>query len=538
MGLFFHITNQSTVPVEVPNTSSAIGPYRSPKLRVRPTPSGQRRLEDTTHFKLNAPAQVRLGLQRRAPDNLRRHVQRAVVRFLALVVADLAAFGLMRELIRGVRDAAWFGEWFSYEVRSALPYGYMNGWQFASALFMGLLILGNYGPGDRRRDSWRLFLACALATALPLWTMLWARGLELVLLQYSLTVVLVWLGVLAERLAVDRIIAKVRNPDRDAVDTLFVGPARDCNEAAASPAFAKGTEYRPIGFVDLASPPASGALGEIGDLPLLLAASGAEVVVICGFFTTGQFRNVVDSALTAGCQVLSMPRVLEVAGVHPTTVWRHGQPLVELTAPSLKGQQFLVKRLIDVLGSSLGLVVLSPVFALVALLVKLDSRGSVFFRQDRVGRGGRLFKIIKFRTMVNGAEEKRDELLGQSVYRDPRLFKVRHDPRITRLGTWLRRMSLDELPQLINVFRGEMSLVGPRPPLPSEVALYEKHHYARFDVRPGMTGPWQVNGRNQVTDFEQVVALETAYIQTWSLARDVVILLRTVRVVLQMRGAH
>ncbi len=514
------------------------GPFREAKARRKLTPSELRRLEDATHVRLDAPAQVRLGLQRRAPENLRRHVRRGVVRFVALVVGDLAAFGLMRELIRAVRDSAVLGSWVAAWWQRYLPSGYLSGWQFAAALFVGLLILGTYGPGDRRRDPWRLFLACALATALPLWTMLWARGLQVVLLEYSVTVILVWAGVVGERLTIDRIIARVRNPERDAADALFVGSAADCHAAASSPAFGGGTEYRPIGFVDLQSPPGTGALGDIGDLPILLAASGAEVVVICGFLRDMQFREVVDAALAAGCQVLSVPRVVEVAGVHPTTVWRRGQPLMQLTAPSLRGQQLFVKRVIDVLGSIAGLVVLSPLFAVLAVLVKLDSRGSVFFRQDRVGRGGRLFKIVKFRTMTDGAETRRDELLGQSVYQDARLFKVPQDPRTTKVGRWLRRTSLDELPQFVNVLRGEMSLVGPRPPLPSEVALYEKHHYARFDVKPGMTGPWQVAGRNEITDFERVIELETSYIREWSLLSDVTILARTISVLADMRGAH
>ena len=368
--------------------------------------------------------------------------------------------------------------------------------------------------------------------------MVWEHGLQVVLLQYGLTVILVWAGVLAERLTIDRIIKRFRNPERDAADTLFIGRTDDCSAAAATAAFARGSEYRPIGFVDIESPGAPGALGTIGELPILLAASGAEVVVICGFLTDAQLREVVDAALTGGCQVLSVPRVVDVAGVHPTTVWRQGQPLVQLTAPSLKGQQLFVKRAIDILGSSVGLVLLSPVFAILALCVKLGSAGPVFFRQERFGRGGRLFKILKFRTMVDGAEGERDQLLGQSVYKDARLFKVPQDPRTTRFGRSLRRTSLDELPQLVNVLRGEMSLVGPRPPLPSEVALYEKHHYARFDVKPGMTGPWQVAGRNEVTEFEQVVALESEYIRNWSLVTDLTILMRTIPAVLRMRGAQ
>jgi len=193
---------------------------------------------------------------------------------------------------------------------------------------------------------------------------------------------------------------------------------------------------------------------------------------------------------------------------------------------------------LDTVGAGIGLIVLSPLLALVAMVVKAASPGPMFFTQERVGQGGRKFRIIKFRTMVDGAEKHRDQLLSRSLYGDGRLFKVPDDPRITPLGRWLRRTSIDELPQLVNVLRGEMSLVGPRPPLPSEVSLYEAHHYARFDVKPGMTGPWQVAGRNQVTDFEKVVALETQYIREWSILTDVAVLARTAWVVVGMRGAH
>jgi lipopolysaccharide/colanic/teichoic acid biosynthesis glycosyltransferase len=219
-------------------------------------------------------------------------------------------------------------------------------------------------------------------------------------------------------------------------------------------------------------------------------------------------------------------------------MWRRGQALVALTAPTLKGWQLAVKRLMDVIGAATGLVLTAPVMGVVALAVKLDSRGPVLFRQERIGQGGRRFRIAKFRTMVCGADGQRSELLSRSIYPDARLFKVPDDPRVTNVGRWLRRSSLDELPQLLNVLRGEMSLVGPRPPLPSEVELYKAHHYARFDVRPGMTGPWQVGGRNDIVDFEEVVRLEAAYIREWSLLADVSILLSTIPAVFRMRGAH
>ena len=387
-------------------SSSTAGPYRPAKPRARVTPSEQRRLEDATHLKLETPVQVRLGLQRRAPHNLRRHLQRALVRFAALLIADLAAFGVMRELIRAVREHAALGAWIADGLQSLLPAGHLNGWQYAAALFLGLLVLGNYGPGDRRRDPWRLFLACALATALPLWMSLWTRGLEPVLVQYALTTVLVWAGVAAERLTLDGIIARVRDPQKDAADVLFVGPAADCNSAAASPAFGRDTEYRPIGFVDTQSPHAVGAMGEIGDLPILLAASGAEVVVVCGFLPDKQFREVVETALAGGCHVLSVPRVVKVAGVHPTTVWRRGQPLVELTTPSLKGWQLFLKRTLDLIGASSGLLLLSPLIALIGVAIKLESGGPIIFGHDRLGANGRRFKCYKFRSMHRAADQR------------------------------------------------------------------------------------------------------------------------------------
>jgi exopolysaccharide biosynthesis polyprenyl glycosylphosphotransferase len=499
-------------------------PFAPTYTPVEPSPAVQR---ETT-------VRTRLGLQQRAAANLRRHMLRAVRRFGVLVIADLASFYVMREFVRTLRDL----DAFAGPLNSALPRGILNGWQYAVALFVALFVTGNYGRGDQRRDPRRLFLACALATALPLWMTVWTRGLEPVIVQYAITTVLVWAGLVAERQAIDKVVERLQPRYRNAAATLFVGPAEQCRAAIESPGFAIGGECRPVGFVDVHVPPAADALGHIADFRSLLDRAGAEVVVICGYLSDVRFREVVDASLAAESHVLSVPRSNAIAGVQPNLLWRRGQPLIELTAPSLKAWQVAVKRAIDVVGSAVGLVVLSPLLALVAAAVKLESRGPVFFTQQRVGRGGRPFRIIKFRTMVDGAEKRRDELLSRSVYSDARLFKVLNDPRMTRLGRWLRRTSIDELPQLVNVLRGEMSLVGPRPPLPSEVAFYQDHHYARFDVKPGITGPWQVEGRNQVTDFEQVVSLETNYIREWSLLSDLGILVRTVWVVAQMRGAH
>ena len=500
-----------------------------------------------SHLRLEKPAEVRLRLQRRATANLRHHVQRAVTRFVVLVAGDLAAFGLMRAVIRGARADAVPGNPLSDMVQSALPGGYLNGWQFAAALFLGLLVTGSYGTGDRRRDATRLLAACALATALPLWTAAWTRGLEPVLVHYGVTVLAVWSGVVVERLTIDRLVARLKRPAPAGMDTLFVGPAAECARVAASAAFATDGEFHAIGFVDVQDPPARGALGHVGEFALLLAASGPQAVVICGYLSDPQFQEVVDAALVAGCELMSVPRAVEMAGVHPSLEWRQGQPVMQLIAPSLHGQQLLVKRVVDVLGASLLLIVAAPVMAMVAIAIKLDSRGPVFFGQERIGSGGRRFRVVKFRTMHDGVSDAAHRELvtkmlqgedGRAAQVGPAgepVFKLTNDQRITGVGRWLRRTSLDELPQLFNVLRGEMSLVGPRPPLAYEFDQYEHWQFHRLQVRPGITGLWQVSGRNRLT-YRQMCELDLVYIRDWSLWLDLRILLKTIPVVLSNSG--
>jgi lipopolysaccharide/colanic/teichoic acid biosynthesis glycosyltransferase len=195
----------------------------------------------------------------------------------------------------------------------------------------------------------------------------------------------------------------------------------------------------------------------------------------------------------------------------------------------------VIKRAIDVLGSALGLLACSPFMALVALAVRRQSPGAVFFRQARVGRDGQVFAMLKFRTMVADAEQQRAALLASS--RDPNWLAIDDDPRITPVGRLLRRTSLDELPQLWNVLRGEMSLVGPRPLVPAEDAQVRDWARRRCDVAPGMTGLWQVSGRTAIP-FEDMLVLDARYVASWSLRRDVQILARTIPVVLSGKGAN
>jgi exopolysaccharide biosynthesis polyprenyl glycosylphosphotransferase len=194
----------------------------------------------------------------------------------------------------------------------------------------------------------------------------------------------------------------------------------------------------------------------------------------------------------------------------------------------------VMKRLLDIALSSVALVVLTPVLLAIAIAVHTDSPGPVFYVSERIGKKGRVFGCLKFRTMVRDAERRRTEVLHMNE-RDSVLFKITNDPRITRMGRFLRKYSLDELPQLINVLRGDMSMVGPRPPIASEVKRYELNHLRRLDVVPGVTGLWQVQAR-QDPSFDSYISLDTAYIENWSLWLDIKILVRTIGVVVAGTG--
>jgi exopolysaccharide biosynthesis polyprenyl glycosylphosphotransferase len=214
----------------------------------------------------------------------------------------------------------------------------------------------------------------------------------------------------------------------------------------------------------------------------------------------------------------------------------NGVPLLGVKSSAISGWDFVLKRAVDIGLAATALLVGAPLFGLIALLIRLDSPGPVIFRQVRVGRNGRHFICYKFRSMYQDAEQRLAELRERSDADGP-LFKMRSDPRRTRVGTLLRRTSLDELPQVFNILKGDMSWVGPRPAVPSEVELYEAWHRQRLAVTPGLTGLWQVSGRSDLT-FDEMVLLDLYYAEHWSLWLDLKIMLRTVPAVVLARGAY
>ncbi len=230
------------------------------------------------------------------------------------------------------------------------------------------------------------------------------------------------------------------------------------------------------------------------------------------------------------------PALTDIAGPRIHTQQVAGLPLIHVTTPTLEGGQRVAKRLFDVLAASILLLLTAPVFVVAGLAVKITSQGPILFRQERVGIQGRHFQMLKFRSMVVNAEQRLSELEAENEGNGV-LFKIKDDPRITPLGKILRRYSIDELPQLANVFAGSMSLVGPRPPLPKEVAGYERDVRRRLLVKPGLTGLWQISGRSDLS-WKDSVRLDLYYVENWSLAGDVVILLKTARAVVHSSGAY
>ena len=277
-------------------------------------------------------------------------------------------------------------------------------------------------------------------------------------------------------------------------------------------------------------------VGTPDDVVGAVAGCRADAVAITTESKPGELQRLSAELADTDVALLVAPAIADVAG--PRTVVRDvaDMALLHVGEPTFTGPQRVVKEVFDRASAAAALLVIAPVFVLVALAVKLDSRGPVFYRQVRVGRDGHRFKMVKFRTMVVGADRQRVDLEHRNEA-DGLLFKLRIDPRVTRTGRLLRRFSIDELPQVFNVLRGEMSMVGPRPPLPAEVDLYESHVNRRLLVKPGITGLWQVSGRSDLS-WDEAVRLDLYYVDHWSPTMDLTIMAKTFSAVVRGAGAY
>lgn len=299
----------------------------------------------------------------------------------------------------------------------------------------------------------------------------------------------------------------------------------------------------PVGLVDDevhdAGTPDLPWLGRFSDLDTIIEAQQIDRVIIA--FSKASHEQLLQSIRAcrdAGVSIDVVPRLFEFLDGVRALDQVGGLPLLSIGSPMLTSASVAAKRVLDVLGSLTLITVFSPVMIAAAIAIKLESRGPVFFRQPRAGRGNDSFDLIKFRSMYVDAEQRKEEMERLNEASDGVMFKIRRDPRVTRVGRFIRRFSIDELPQLFNVLRGEMSLVGPRPLIfPETAALEEDWHLRRLELRPGITGPWQVYGRSQ-SPFQEMVRFDYQYVAGWSLARDIEILLATLPAVMSGRGAY
>lgn len=357
------------------------------------------------------------------------------------------------------------------------------------------------------------------------------------------------LFLLLSRMIVRKFLHVERRSGRSVQDVLIIGDPSSAEHLAQCLVSQPMAGYRPVGVY---LPSASGADWDPKKmlLPLVGSANKAEPIIddIQRFrpdavALSGGTRLPPKTIRALGwaladlnIRLIMVPALTDIAGPRIHTQPVAGLPLIHVSTPNLEKGQRVLKRAFDLTGAVTLILALAPVLICISLAIRLDSRGPVLFRQKRVGTAGAPFTMYKFRSMVTDAEDRLSGLMSSNEGNDV-LFKMKEDPRVTRVGSFIRRFSLDELPQLFNVVEGSMSLIGPRPPLPSEVERYDIRAHRRLLVRPGMTGLWQVSGRSLLS-WDDTVRLDLYYVENWSFLGDCTILLRTVRAVLGRHGAY
>ena len=492
----------------------------------------------------------------RAPRWVMPAVKAAVVGADAFVaVAAFVAAYVMREgggvLVRFTlaEGFVWYP---AFEPYGALLWFLLPARLLACAYYDLYRLRGEFSYLD---DAARVFKATAVASLLIVaWAFLYRGGFEFRTFSYSRGVfVYDFLLALAAyalvRLAVRGAQSAARRRGVNLIPTLVVGRGREAVLCVREMRERRELGYRVIGVVATGGEAAG---GEFEGVPVLCGVEGlteairetrANEVIITDTSIPGELLfDVMMRAGRPGVEFRVAPSLFNCLP-RKTEVDQIGQlPVVTLFREPLGQGARLVKRVADVLVAGAALLLLAPVWLLAALLIKLDSRGPVLYRQERVGMDGRIFLFLKFRTMLRDSDDRehreyqRKYIAGQAETNlgdeSRPVYKMRSDPRVTRVGRFLRRLSLDELPQLLNVLRGDMSVVGPRPPIPYEVEAYALRHRRRLDMKPGLTGLWQVSGRNRLS-FEEMVKLDLYYIENWSLWLDLKIILRTLPVMLR-----
>ncbi|MEU5842302.1 sugar transferase [Rhodococcus sp. NPDC047139] len=459
-----------------------------------------------------------------------------VVVVLSVLLAQWVRFGYEELLLAGE------GADLEYSLTSATLIG---AWLIALSLFRtrSRRVIGAGYDEYQRVVSATIGMFGAIAIIALVADQKIARGFLAIALPVGLA------GLLLTRWLWRKAVARKRSRGEFQTSVLVVGGARAVRHMARTFERKDGEGYRVVG---VCVPSYSGAPGDVIDVDgreitiygdersvvEALQLSHADTVVVTATETLGSegLHDLIWQLEPLETDLVVATGVVDVAGPRIEMRPVAGLPLIHVEKPSYHGAKRSGKRLFDLAFASVALVVLAPVFAVVALLIKLDSRGPVFYRAERIGLDGEPFGMVKFRSMVTDADTLVDTLMSRNEGAGV-LFKLKDDPRVTRVGKVLRRFSIDELPQFLNVLRGEMSVVGPRPPLRREVEAYDGRVKRRLLVRPGVTGLWQVSGRSDLS-WDESVRLDLSYVENWSMVSDALIIGKTVKAVLASDGAY
>jgi exopolysaccharide production protein ExoY len=466
-----------------------------------------------------------------------RHLARRGTRLALLLSADLLVLALFARLVDALRLGPWTPPDFGQALHQLMPHGALLGLRFPLVVMLSLAVLRTYGVTDLHDAIARRTVAAVLVVNLPAWTALWEGSAPLLAESDLLLTALLALCLIAAYTAAEAG-RRVLTPRRlRAAKVLLVAGERDIPRAYRHPAVADRRLYSIRGAFDPLELRDEGALEAL--CHAIRRCNADTIMLCCGPLPDRSFGVVADAVNAMECDLVSLGRPRRGPAPRPRWSRRHGPPLLSLASPVSRTLQQLVKRLVDMAGATIGLVLAAPILGAIALAVRLESPGPVVFRHRRVGAWGRSFRCLKFRTMRVDAEQllRNDPVLFSEYVKHNYKLPEHQDPRITRVGRVLRKTSLDELPQLWNVLRGDMSLIGPRPVVPDELNEYGGKCRVLLSVKPGMTGAWAITGRSSV-GYPQRADIELGYVRRWRLGADLSILWRTVPAVLTRRGAH
>lgn len=460
-----------------------------------------------------------------------------LVRSLAFVLLDTLLLSLSWIAATGIVERVdWLQSVDSFKLLTSSPGQPAFLWPILVITQTTLASAGLYDERESRRQFARLLKSLTMAQAiLIMMAFLYEPGLVVSRSTFVLAWLFSILFVVSGRLLAETTITMLRQTGTVSRPIFLVGTLRDRLIAHIALKLISNKEFKIIGQLDLNEKSSRDRWPEIlNDI----VEQGVGEIFVCSWQSIEDPIAFYWNLKSRGIHLRILPIGLEVPHQSPKIEMIGGLLSIQFQPPALVGGDFWTKRIFDLVVSSLILLLSAPLFITIALLIKLDSPGPIFYRQTRVGLRGRHIKVWKFRTMVINADKLMKELEAKNEIKGGVLFKMKDDPRITKVGKFLRRYSLDEIPQLINVLFGQMSLVGPRPLPLRDVDGFAPHHHFRHNVMPGITGLWQVRGRSDITDFDDAFKLDMLYIQNWSLALDFQILIKTVQVVLGSKGAY